>query len=54
MQERKDLWLQIRTFVVKERSVITDAEDLWLQMQKSKDLWLQMQKCNEVNCEVDA
>jgi len=34
--------------------VITDAEDLWLQMQKSKDLWLQMQKCNEVNCEVDA
>jgi len=36
------------------RSVVTDAEDLWLQMQKSKDLWLQIQRSKEVNCEVDA
>jgi len=47
-----------------ERSVVTDAEDLWLQMQKrenlwlqmhkGKDLWLQMQKSKEANYEVDA
>jgi len=49
-----------------ERSVVTDAENLWLQMQKrenlrlkmqkslSKDLWLQMHKSKEANCEVDA
>jgi plasmid maintenance system antidote protein VapI len=39
-----------------DRSVVTDAENLWLQMQKSKDLWLQsrLQKSKEANCEVDA
>ena len=37
-----------------DKSVVTDAEDLWLQMQKSKDLWLQIQKSKEANCEVDA
>jgi len=37
-----------------EKSVVKDAEDLWLQMQKSKDLWLQIQKSKEANREIDA